>query len=390
MANGDMIINDRLTITESGAWIERRLDKSAEKQLLTSKHRGRKLLLNTAKREHQIKGQAIRTGLKKGAKKTVDKGTNAIINPTVSKNAIYRTEQTDPSVEAKGCSAVAEKGEHLTRYGVTHTPGAVKKTVRGGKKVVSGTKKTYKTTKTGIRKIQRLKNTGYTNTQIAGFGVNRVKDAGKEAVKAVGKRIVTSVKGFGITILAVIIIVVQASLVLYVALNSDDLFNNNPGELGTEVNLDFEGYGPKNRFYNVGCNSLPCKVSGVKHKQCTWYVAGRAWEVYGEQMDFSIAAHWNGNQWYDNCIGYYQTYTPEEVIANPELAVGCVVSMGSSSQPHVAFIEKYEDGRLYYTDYGHTYYKHGISAPHRSSFIPGYYFSNMKIQGYINPGVKLK
>lgn len=173
-----------------------------------------------------------------------------------------------------------------------------------------------------------------------------------------------------VIILSMAVFLPALPVVLASALGDED---TTPGQIGVSANKHSEGYGSKN-IYN--------------EPQCTWYCWGRVYEVYGIEMPGAG----NGGEWAKNLKGTYKTYSVSEIASNPEMAVGTVVSIKGGSTVlsklygHCVFVEKVEDGRIYYSDWGATYKRKGISFPHTGSFSVGSSSAcGGTIQGFIAP-----
>jgi surface antigen len=82
--------------------------------------------------------------------------------------------------------------------------------------------------------------------------------------------------------------------------------------------------------------------------QCTWYCCGRAKEKYGVNLSPLLPAPANGGQWFSKIItNGYVTKRPAALgpVAN------CVASFAHKECGHVVYVEKVDNGFVYFTEY---------------------------------------
>ncbi len=85
---------------------------------------------------------------------------------------------------------------------------------------------------------------------------------------------------------------------------------------------------PYSNYYRIG------KSEG----NCTWYVWGRVWEYWGIKLKVKTGA---GQKYYNEAIKHYKTGKAAKVGA---------VGVWTGDYPHVAFVEKIENGVVYYSE----------------------------------------
>lgn len=123
------------------------------------------------------------------------------------------------------------------------------------------------------------------------------------------------------------------------SIETDDVVSNSvQGNYG--VDLESEGYVTDiNPFYR-------------KHYwgECTWYCWGRAYEKCGVKLSWSTNdVFGNAKEWYNNAKAWADTHDVYYSVGTEPKANSIAVST-SGYYGHVVFIEKIEDGQVYYSE----------------------------------------
>ena len=123
------------------------------------------------------------------------------------------------------------------------------------------------------------------------------------------------------------------------SIETDDVVSNSAqGNYG--VDLESEGYVTNiNPFYR-------------KHYwgECTWYCWGRAYEKCGVQLSWSTNdVFGNAKEWYNNAKAWADTHDVDYSVGTEPRTNSIAVST-SGYYGHVVFIEKIEDGQVYYSE----------------------------------------
>jgi len=123
------------------------------------------------------------------------------------------------------------------------------------------------------------------------------------------------------------------------SIETDDVVSNSvQGNYG--VDLESEGYVTDiNPFYR-------------KHYwgECTWYCWGRAYEKCGVKLSWSTNdVFGNAKDWYKNAKAWAETHDVEYSVGTEPRTNSIAVST-SGYYGHVVFIEKIEDGQVYYSE----------------------------------------